>query len=98
MGTSAAERKGSMSDSYAKVKKDAKSETASVKSRVQSASKSMSASASSASASISNAANNAGAKGKKMDRAEMDRIRENLKVRIEEEGKKGYKKVKTEVN
>lgn len=83
-----------MDDSYAKVKKDVKTQTASAKSKVSTASRSASASVSSASASVASAAK----KGKKMDRAEMDRVRENLKARIEEEGKKGYKKVKNEVN
>jgi hypothetical protein len=33
-----------------------------------------------------------------MTRGEMDKTREELKTRIEEQGKKGYKQVKSEVN
>jgi hypothetical protein len=90
-GTHAAERKGSMDQGYSRAKADVKTKTASVKSAVSAAS--------SASASPSYSAKaKAGSKKDKMTRAEMDKTRENLKERIEEQGKKGYKQVKSEVN
>ena len=82
-GSHAAERKGSLDDGYSRAKADVKSKTESVKTR-----------AASATASASSAA----AKKAKMDRAEMDKKRDSLKDRIEEQGKKGYKQVKSEVN
>lgn len=88
-GTHAAERKGSMDDGYSR----AKSKTDSVKSKVQASTASVKSSAS-ASASPSPSPKSQG----KMTRAEMDKTRDNLKDRIEEQGKKGYKQVKSEVN
>ena len=82
------------------VKSDVKAKTAAVKSKVSSSSSSLSKSASpSPSPSPSVVKSNAGkAKGDKMTRGEMDKTREELKARIEEQGKKGYKQVKSEVN
>jgi len=87
------ERKGSMDRNYSKVTSDIKTKTASVKSK---ASASVSASLSpSPSPSV---VKKGSAKKDKMARAEMDKSRDNLKERIEEQGKKGYKQVKSEVN
>jgi len=82
-----------MDDNYSRVTKEIKTKTASVKSKASSASSSLSRSASpSPSPSVVKA------KGEKMTRGEMDKTREELKTRIEEQGKKGYKQVKAEVN
>jgi hypothetical protein len=100
-GNHAAERKGSMDEGYSRAKKDVKTKTASVKSAVSSASASISPSATASVKSAVTAAKvkSASAAGKeKMTRAQMDKARENLKERIEEQGKKGYKQVKSEVN
>jgi hypothetical protein len=100
-GNHAAERKGSMDEGYSRAKKDVKTKTASVKSAVSSASASISPSATASvkSGAASAKVKSASAAGKeKMTRAEMDKARENLKERIEEQGKKGYKQVKSEVN
>jgi len=84
------------------VKSDVKAKTTAVKSKVSSSSSSLSRSASpspSPSPSPSVVKSNAGkVKGDKMTRGEMDKTREELKARIEEQGKKGYKQVKSEVN
>ena len=86
-----------MDDSYSRVTKEVKTKTASVKSKASSASSSLSKSAS-PSPSPSVIENGGKAKGEKMTRGEMDKTREELKNRIEEQGKKGYKQVKSEVN
>jgi len=79
-----------MDRNYSKVTSDIKTKTASVKSK---------ASASvSASPSPSPSVKRGSEKKDKMTRAEMDKSRDNLKERIEEQGKKGYKQVKSEVN
>ena len=96
-GGSRGETKGRMDDSYSRVTKDIKSKTASVKSKATSASSSLSKSAS-PSPSPSVVKNAGKVKGEKMTRGEMDKTREELKTRIEEQGKKGYKQVKSEVN
>jgi len=98
-GGSRAESKGRMDNGY-NVKSDVKAKTAAVKSKVSSSSSSLSKSASpSPSPSPSVVKSNAGkAKGDKMTRGEMEKTREELKARIEEQGKKGYKQVKSEVN
>ena len=96
-GGSRGETKGRMDDSYSRVTKDVKSKTASVKSKATSASSSLSKSAS-PSPSPSVVKNAGKVKGEKMTRGEMDKTREELKTRIEEQGKKGYKQVKSEVN
>jgi hypothetical protein len=96
VGQGAAERKGRMDDGYSRVKLDVKTKTASVKSKISASSSSVSKSAS-VTASPSPTATKKESKGK-MTRGEMDRTRENLKERIEEQGKKGYKQVKSEVN
>lgn len=90
-GNHAAERKGSLDDGYTRVKADVKSKTESVKSRAASSSSSASATA------VPSASAKAKASGK-MDRAEMEKKRDSLKDRIDEQGKKGYKQVKSEVN
>lgn len=78
-----------MDRNYSKVTSDIKTKTASVKSK---ASASVSASPS------PSVVKKGSAKKDKMTRAEMDKSRDNLKERIEEQGKKGYKQVKSEVN
>jgi hypothetical protein len=96
-GGSRGETKGRMDDNYSRVTKEIKTKTASVKSKASSASSSLSRSAS-PSPSPSVIKNGGKAKGEKMTRGEMDKTREELKTRIEEQGKKGYKQVKSEVN
>jgi hypothetical protein len=96
-GGSRGETKGRMDNDYSRVTKDVKTKTASVKSKASSASASLSRSAS-PSPSPSVVKNGGKAKGEKMTRGEMDKSREELKTRIEEQGKKGYKQVKSEVN
>lgn len=86
-----------MDDGY-KVKSDLKTKTAAVKSKVSSASSSLSKSASPSPSPTAAKANVGKVKGEKMTRGEMDKTREELKARIEEQGKKGYKQVKSEVN
>lgn len=100
-GNHAAERKGSMNEGYGKVK----SKTAEVKGKVQASTASVkskaSASASpsrSASPSPSPSASKADVRQHKFDRAQMEQLRDNLKAQIEDQGKKGYKQVKSEVN
>lgn len=99
-GSHAAERKGRMDDNYSRAQGDVKSKTASVKSKVQQATAQVKSAASSASASAtpSPSPSPSAARAGKMDRAEMDKTRDRLKERIEEQGKKGYKQVKSEVN
>lgn len=96
-GGSRGENKGRMDDTYSRATKDVKTKTAAVKSKVSSASSSLSKSAS-PSPSPSAVKNGGRVKGEKMTRGEMDKTREALKERIEEQGKKGYKQVKSEVN
>jgi hypothetical protein len=97
-GGSRVESKGRMDDGY-KVKSDLKTKTAAVKTKVSSLSKSASPSPSpSPSPSVATSAGKGKGKGEKMTRGEMDKTREELKARIEEQGKKGYKQVKSEVN
>lgn len=94
-GNHAAERKGNMDDGYSR----AKSKTSSIKSRAQASTASVKSSASaSASPSPSPTAAKAKAADSKMSRAEMEKAREELRAQIEEQGKQGYKQVKSEVN
>lgn len=104
-GNHAAERKGYMDEGYSRVK----SKTAEVKGKVQASTASVKSSASasaspSASKSVSKAAaasasaSKADVKQHKLNRAEMEQLRDKLKAQIEDQGKKGYKQVKSEVN
>lgn len=101
-GNHAAERKGSMNEGYSKVKSktaEVKASTASVKSASKSsASASRSPSPSPSPSPSKTAAAKAEVKKGKLDRKGMEQLRDQLKDRIEEQGKKGYKQVKSEVN
>lgn len=104
-GNHAAERKGSMNEGYEKVKSKTaevkgkvQASTASVKSNVKSTVSASAASSRSASPSPSPSASKADVRQQKFDRAQMEQLRDNLKAQIEDQGKKGYKQVKSEVN